>query len=240
MDAKKKMPVKKTGRKHFKNYAVLDGVSVTDMTKEQLEAHVYHLQQEIEKEKEERNCFQIERDRIQSLWEITKQQLEEKDTMLRLKDNEIDEAALSHLAEIKLYKQKMKHIMFECEQLVNEKIVEKMVEKLALEEAYKTQVDCLENDIKKLEGEILQLKTEHSDAISNQKLEQEKEKQALHQYYQKEIDLVKNEKVVEIKKIGLELDLQRRQAIEEIEKQKDCHMKQLIQTHENLTEKMKN
>ncbi|XP_035222939.1 dynein regulatory complex subunit 4-like isoform X2 [Stegodyphus dumicola] len=134
----------------------------------------------------------------------------------------------------------MKHIMFECEQLVNEKIAEKMVEKLALEEAYKTEVDCLENDIKRLKGEILQLKTEHNDAIFNQKLEQEKEKQALHQYYQKEINLIKNEKVIEIKKIGLELDLQRRQAIEEIEKQKDCHMKQLIQAHENLTEKMKN
>lgn len=68
----------------------------------QLEISVYQLQQEVEKETEERNYFQMERDRIQLFWEVTKHQLEEKDAKLRLKDSELDEARLTHLAEIKV------------------------------------------------------------------------------------------------------------------------------------------
>lgn len=44
----------------------------------------------------------MERDRIQLFWEVTKHQLEEKDAKLRLKDSELDEARLTHLAEIKV------------------------------------------------------------------------------------------------------------------------------------------
>lgn len=46
----------------------------------------------------------MERDRIQLFWEVTKHQLEEKDAMFRLKDSELDEARLTHLAEIKVQK----------------------------------------------------------------------------------------------------------------------------------------
>ncbi|GIX66509.1 dynein regulatory complex subunit 4 [Caerostris extrusa] len=109
------------GKKQFKNYALLNGLPVADMSKEQLDGYIFQLQQEVEHEREERNYYQLERDKIQLFWEVTKHQLEEKDAILQLKNTEIDEAALTHLAEIKLYKQKMKHIMFECQQHIDEK-----------------------------------------------------------------------------------------------------------------------
>ncbi|GFU35016.1 dynein regulatory complex subunit 4 [Nephila pilipes] len=240
MDSKKKQPTKKMGKKQFKNYALLNGVSIADMNKEQLEAHILQLQQEVEREREERNFYQLERDKIQLFWEVTKYQLEEKDAILQLKNSEIDEAALSHLAEIKLYKQKMKHIMFECQQHIDEKMKEKMDEKLILEEQHQVQVNCLESEINKLKDEIFQLKIDHENAIINQRLQHGEELCSLHKKYQEEIDVLKSKEVTEIGNIRQELDLQRKKAILEIENKKDAHIEHLIQTHEELFQKMKN
>lgn len=45
---------------------------------------------------------------------------------------------------------------------------------------------------------------------------------------------------MEIGTIREELDLQRRQAIQNIETEKDAHIQHLIETHEELFQKMKN
>ncbi|KAG8198849.1 hypothetical protein JTE90_015068 [Oedothorax gibbosus] len=241
MDSKqKKAPAKKIGKKQFKNYAILDGVSVTDMTKEQLESHVYQLQQEVEKEREERNYYQLERDKIQLFWEVTKQQLEEKDSVLQLKNSEIDDVSLSHLAEVKLYKQKMKHIMFECQQHINEKMKEKMSEKLMLEEEHQAKVKCLEKEIDRLQNEISKLNTDYKMAVANQTLQHEEQVSLLHEEYQKKIDDIKIKEATEIGTIRDEMDLKRKEAIQSIESEKDLHIQHLIETHEELFQKMKN
>lgn len=53
------------------------------MTREQLESFVSHIQLELEREREERNFFQLERDKIKTFWEITRQQLEENRACLK-------------------------------------------------------------------------------------------------------------------------------------------------------------
>lgn len=45
------------------------------MTREQLEAFALRLKAEMEREREERNFFQLERDKIRTFWEITRGQL---------------------------------------------------------------------------------------------------------------------------------------------------------------------
>ncbi|GBM16642.1 Dynein regulatory complex subunit 4 [Araneus ventricosus] len=240
MDSKKKQPAKKMGKKQFKNYALLNGVPMADMTKEQLEAHILQLQQEVEHEREERNYYQLERDKIQLFWEVTKQQLEEKDALLQLKNSEIDEAALTHLAEIKLYKQKMKHVMFECQQYIDEKMKEKMDEKLILEEEHLVEVNRLEEEINKLKDHIFQLKIDNENAVINQRLKHGEELCSLHQQYQKETDILKSKEVSEIGAIRHKLELEREKAIQEIQDRKDMHIEHLIQTHEELFQKMKN
>ena len=53
------------------------------MTREQLESFVSHIQLELEREREERNFFQLERDKIRTFWEITRQHLEENRARLK-------------------------------------------------------------------------------------------------------------------------------------------------------------
>ena len=72
----------KGGKKKSEGY-VADGVSTTEMTREQLEVFTNRLREEMEREREERNFFQLERDKLRTFWEITRQQLEESRAELR-------------------------------------------------------------------------------------------------------------------------------------------------------------
>ena len=83
------------------------------MSKEQLEEHIVRLREELDREREERNYFQLERDKVTTFWEITKRQLEERKAELRNKDREMEEAEERHQVEIKVYKQKVKHLLYE-------------------------------------------------------------------------------------------------------------------------------
>lgn len=45
------------------------------MSREQLEKFAHNLRNEMEREREERNFFQLERDKLRTFWEITRNQL---------------------------------------------------------------------------------------------------------------------------------------------------------------------
>ena len=69
---------------------------------EELTAKLAALQAEKEKESEDRNYAQLERDKIDSFWEITKAELEECKASLRVKDREAEELEERHRVEIKV------------------------------------------------------------------------------------------------------------------------------------------
>jgi hypothetical protein len=50
---------------------------------------------------------------VNSFWEITKKDLEDKKAELRNKDREMEEMEERHQVEIKVYKQKVKHLLYE-------------------------------------------------------------------------------------------------------------------------------
>lgn len=68
----------------------------------QVEEHVARIREELDREREERNYFQLERDKIHTFWEITRRQLEEKKAELRNKDREMEEAEERHQVEVKV------------------------------------------------------------------------------------------------------------------------------------------
>ena len=67
-----------------------------------MEDHIVRLREELEREREERNYFQLERDKINTFWEFTKRQLEEKKAELRNKDREMEDAEERHQLETKV------------------------------------------------------------------------------------------------------------------------------------------
>lgn len=54
-----------------------------EMTREKLEQFTWRVKEELDKEREERNYFQLERDKIRIFWEITRNQLFEARAVVR-------------------------------------------------------------------------------------------------------------------------------------------------------------
>lgn len=68
----------------------------------QLEEHIVRLREELDREREERNFFQLERDKVNTFWEISKRQMEEGKAEMRNKDREMEDAEERHQVEIKV------------------------------------------------------------------------------------------------------------------------------------------
>ncbi|XP_041844726.1 dynein regulatory complex subunit 4 [Melanotaenia boesemani] len=111
------MPPKKQGK--AKNQAkartptLINGLTKEEMSKEQLEEHIAHLREELDREREERNYFQLEKDNIHTFWKITVRKLEEVEAELKNMDKSIEDDEGLHQVEVQVYKQKMKHLLCE-------------------------------------------------------------------------------------------------------------------------------
>ena len=79
------------------------------------------------REREERNYYQLEKDRVQTFWEVASKQLDECRAEARVKDRELEEAEERHQMEVKVYKQKVKHLLYEKENHLADLKAENMV-----------------------------------------------------------------------------------------------------------------
>ncbi len=61
-----------------------------------------HLRGELDREREERNYFQLERDKIHNFWDITDRQLEEVKAELKNLDKDVEEDERRHQVETKV------------------------------------------------------------------------------------------------------------------------------------------
>jgi hypothetical protein len=106
-----------------------------EMSVEQLQEKIMYLNDSLDHEREERNYFQLERDKINTFWEISKKELEDRKAELRNKDREMEELEERHQVEIKVYKQKVKHLLYEHQNNVSQlKEEQERALKLQLEE----------------------------------------------------------------------------------------------------------
>uniref|UniRef100_H3CAM5 Dynein regulatory complex subunit 4 n=1 Tax=Tetraodon nigroviridis TaxID=99883 RepID=H3CAM5_TETNG len=100
--------------------AVVDCLSTEEMSKEQLEEHIVRLREELDREREEKSFFQLERDKIREFWEISKRSLEEAKAELRSRQREREEEEERHRVEISVFKQKLKNVLSEHQDAMTE------------------------------------------------------------------------------------------------------------------------
>lgn len=67
-----------------------------------MEDHAAQLREELDREREERNYFQLERDKMYSFMEIARRELEEVKAELRITDKVIEENERRHQCELKV------------------------------------------------------------------------------------------------------------------------------------------
>ena len=123
---------------------------MSSMSREQVEAFAIKLRNEMEREREERNFFQIERDKLRTFWEITRKQLEEAQALIRNKEREVEVAQELADLDTKNVMQQMKHLQYENQTKIGEMRAEMMTQLKLAQEDHALQEKELLNDKREL------------------------------------------------------------------------------------------
>nr|XP_019596112.1 PREDICTED: growth arrest-specific protein 8 isoform X2 [Rhinolophus sinicus]XP_019596113.1 PREDICTED: growth arrest-specific protein 8 isoform X3 [Rhinolophus sinicus] len=235
------MAPKKKGQKgKGKGTPIVDGLPPEDMSKEQVEEHVSRIREELDREREERNYFQLERDKIHTFWEITRRQLEEKKAELRNKDREMEEAEERHQVEIKVYKQKVKHLLYEHQSNLTEMKAEGTVAMTLAQKEHRAQEGTLRRDTRALKVELKEQELANEVAVKNLRLKHTEEITKMRNDFERQVREIEVKYDKKMKMLRDELDLRRKTEIHEVEERKNGQINVLMQRHEEAFTDIKN
>ncbi|KAK3248040.1 Dynein regulatory complex subunit 4 [Cymbomonas tetramitiformis] len=207
---------------------------------EELNSKITTLEKEKNKEEEYRNYMQLERDKINAFWEITKKDLEDKKAELRNKDREMEEMEERHQVEIKVYKQKVKHLLYEHQNNITTlKADGEMALKLQQDEFSKREEE-LQQDKRSLKLDLKEMELAHEDVVRQLKLEHAKEITKLRQEFELNAKELQQKYEKKMKMLRDDLELRRKQEIHEIEERKNTHINELMKKHEKAFAEIKN
>ncbi|XP_055634039.1 dynein regulatory complex subunit 4 [Toxorhynchites rutilus septentrionalis] len=219
--------------------AVIDGVDTSSMSREQLEQFALRLRNEMEREREERNFFQLERDKLRTFWEITRKQLEEAKAVIRSKERDVEVAQELADQDTKNVMQEMKHQQYEHQSHIGELKAEMMTQLKMAQEDHALQERELLNDKRDLrrllremeensELEVQQLKLKHSELLSQERANFKEEVEAMTRLFEQKLQCYKEE-----------AEVRHEMELSEVEERKNAQIAELIKTNENSYKEMK-
>ncbi|VVC43215.1 Growth arrest-specific protein 8 [Cinara cedri] len=236
-----KAPKKKSkgGKGGRTSAGIVDGVSMAEMSRDQLEGFAARMKKELEREREERNFFQLERDKVLTFWEITRHELEENRASLRNKDREIEDIEEKHQDEIKVYKQKLKLLMYEQHVHLSEVQAENMVSlKIANDEHIKEEDDLVkENDA--LKQEIVEINLRHIEEINNLRLEHARVMRQLKDRFIMDCQAIEGKYQKRMEDLRNRMDLKNKVEVAETEARKNKRIAEIIEDHNNAFNNLK-
>ncbi|XP_057291312.1 dynein regulatory complex subunit 4-like [Hydractinia symbiolongicarpus] len=237
------MPPKKGKKKKSakaKAPTIVDGISTEEMSKEQLEEYIVRLREELDREREERNYFQLERDKVNTFWEITKRQLDEKKADLRNKEREEEEAEERHQVEIKVYKQKVKHLLYEHQNNITELKAESAVAIKLAQDEHKGKESDLRKDKRSLKVELKEQELSNEDVIKSLLRGKDEEITTLRNDFERQANEIEAKYEKKMRTLRDELELRRKTEIHEIEERKNGQINTLMKNHEKAFSDIKN
>nr|VZI26537.1 unnamed protein product [Spirometra erinaceieuropaei] len=228
-------PKNKKGKKG----TVIHGVCTTDMTKEEIEKFVILLREELDKERTERNMLSLERDKLTTFWQLTKRQCEEARAMLRKKERELEDAEERHQMEMRIYRQKVKHMLFEQNSKEADLKKETSVTLNAMSDEMRIEVRALQNENYTLKAQLRYRQLESEEAIKMLKRQHETEMTNIRQEFIVQSEEMEQRHAKQAAMLREELETKRRSEIHATEERKNMHIKQLEVCHDKAFTGMK-
>uniref|UniRef100_A0A8C5HIT2 Dynein regulatory complex subunit 4 n=1 Tax=Gouania willdenowi TaxID=441366 RepID=A0A8C5HIT2_GOUWI len=183
----RQQPPKSKTKKTLKGKSSEDGLATEDKSKDQLWEHIICLREEVDREREEKSFFLLERDREQAFWENSKRNLQETKTELRTRMREKEEAEERQRMETSVYKQKLKHVLYEQHNMVFEMKADSMaLSSLVHNKHAQTEVDLCRK-LQDLQATLREGKLNDQSCIQELKLKQKMELMELNNTYEDKV-----------------------------------------------------
>ncbi|KAG7486252.1 hypothetical protein JOB18_025737 [Solea senegalensis] len=215
------MPPKKKGA--GKKPAEVDRQNLGGLIEE-----VEHLRKELDKERKDKNYFQLERDKIHTTLEVTERELQIFRLELKNLDTEIEEDERWHQAEIELYKQKATYLLH-----VQQKTISKVKSNFSISTSQRWEEQKhLETELKStIHSTMKNVKMDYDHIIKELELKHEEEKiQTRNKFEEQRAEIrATNEKRLQLK----ELEETRKEELSDIKDQWKRHIATLIEDHNN-------
>lgn len=240
--AKGKGKGKKGGKKAggAKTPTLVDGVSAEEMTPEQLIEHIGRLKEELEREREERNFFQLERDKIHTFWEITRRQLDERKAEIRNKDREMEEAEERHQVEIKVYKQKAKQLLWEHQNASAELRMNSTTSLKKAAEEVTSHEKVIRDEKNELKIELRTMELSHQDHVKQLVASHDIKVTDMRETFERRSNEIVSKFEKKMREERDILELRRKTEIHEIEERKNGQIHALMKNHEKQFSDIKN
>ncbi|CAM9470080.1 unnamed protein product [Ectocarpus sp. 4 AP-2014] len=246
MGAKKKGGGAKKGGKGKKDKKPKDAVGEAVNEVEEAERKALTLEADrvfkrTVKEDHDFNEFQQQREKLNYFWIVEKKNLEDKRAELRNKERELQDIEEKHQVEIKIYKQRVKHLLYEQQDDVTAKKMSAEVSlKLAQQDAHREEERELKVDRRGLrlgakemglshEAYLMTLKQQQDRNITMLKTEFERKAGEVHKIFEKAMKTVRER-----------LDAARKAETAKIEERKNSHIERLMKAHEKAFAEIKN
>ncbi len=231
-------PKKKGGKKSEETEVVAETADQQEW--KQLKNEADRLHKVTKKEEHDFNEFQQQREKLNYFWIVEKKKLEDKRVELRNKERELQDLEEKHQVEIKIYKQRLKHLLFEHQNEITFKKTEaEQALKMAQDDDREVEHDIKE-DRRTLNVALKEIEFTHEEYIRSLKREQDTKVTALrHEFERRSSEITKNYDA-KMKKTRETLDRKRKEEIKSIEDRKHVMIDQLMSEHQRAFTDIKN
>ena len=165
---------------------------------------------------------------------------QDKKADLRNKERELQDLEEKHQVEIKIYKQRVKHLLYEhqCE-VTSAKTTSEIGLKLT-QESDRSKGSELKNDKRGLKLEIKEMELSHEDYLKSLKQLQDKNITLLRQEFERKSSELHKKYDKKMKTVRERLERRRKDETSAIEERKNGHIKHLMRAHESEFSEIKN
>lgn len=220
---------KKKGKKKKKEIPLDPRIVGMDLPT--LKQTVEDQEQSVLNAKKDRNYYQLERDKINEFWTISQNALTNIRNELRIKDREIEGTEERHQIELKVYKQKVRHLLYEQKITMDRLKIENENQLRENTEKFQTQCANLRKEKRGLKRSLKEELKLHDEKTIDMNNQHQKMMRALKRDYSDRLQsIVQNyEKKITLLRENMELRSQKETA--EMEERKNTHIQKLVNKH---------
>lgn len=183
--------------------------------------------------------YQDERQRVNYFWIVAKKELEDKQADLRNKEREMQDLDEKHQIEIKVYKQRVKHLMFQNLDQLTELKKEAEITLKNVEDEHRMDARELKADIRALNVAMKEQEVRQGEYVRALKKANNKKKTAIRQEHERIANEIKMKYTHKMLLLRKDLEEKRKAMIAQIETEKDKAIEDLINRHDQNYAKIK-
>jgi len=205
-----------------------------------LKAEADRLHKITKREEHDFHEFQQQREKVNYFWIVEKKKVEDKRVELRNKDRELQDLQEKHQVEIKIYKQRLKHLLYEHQNEITHKKTEtEKALKMAQDDDREGESDIKE-DRRTLNTAIKEIEITHEEYIRGLKREQDQKITQLRHEFERRSNEIQKAYEAQMKKSRDSLDKRRKEEIRAIEERKHLMIENLMAEHSKAFADIKN